>query len=432
MLFDVDVPSPDTVEALAQALRADRDHVIVQQTRGSGDAAGAERRIGRLIEELPFPAYVAVVDTPSDVDAGVDSSRYLATALSRRIGEPGLYVVSADSTPTGIRIVGTGWDETLFQLQVRTDAGAVESGSGDPLLAPALDAEVAVQTALAATPITDGSVPDTVSLSDATVDELVQRERDLEPYERPDADLEGPLEPWSIGKRWMVGTTVGGILLAVFLQSLWGWPGWRRKKSDKESGKQPGKQPGKKTEKRHGEPPRLESPRREPPDLATARRQANDAVTALAEELADAPAGPTADRAALAREVAEPLLESDDPLDLVGAQALARAGRREVAIAGGGRRKPFRCCFFDPRHAEATTTAEWQFGDSEVEVPVCRPCLRALAGGRAPEALVVRRLGRVRPYYEGDSVWARTGFGSLSGDVAAFAEQVMADRRRSR
>ncbi len=35
-------------------------------------------------------------------------------------------------------------------------------------------------------------------------------------------------------------------------------------------------------------------------------------------------------------------------------------------------------------------------------------------------------------YYEGDSVWARTGFGSLTEDLGDLVRQVNAERGRSR
>ena len=110
---------------------------------------------------------------------------------------------------------------------------------------------------------------------------------------------------------------------------------------------------------------------------------------------------------------------------------VARAGRRELAIALGQARTSYRVCFFDPTHTTATRTAEWRFGDSEVEVPVCRACQKAVDAGRAPEALTVRRGGRMRAYYEGDTVWARTGYGSLTTDLADLATRVTDDRRRS-
>ncbi|MGB0102211.1 MAG: hypothetical protein WBP61_18170 [Nocardioides sp.] len=412
-MISVDVPYPDTVQELAEALAEDR--VIVQETRGSGDAAGAMERISRLVEQLPFEAYVAVIDAPPDVDAGYGASEYLATALSRRIGQPGLYVVSADGTHARARLVGTDWDETIFTLQESTNREAVDLRSGQSTLVPAVDAELAVRTALAGpTEDLDGDDRpdyDEPTLSDAVVDELADRRVDLQPYERPGRS-DDPPEPWSPGKRWMVGVSVGAGLLLVLWQSIWGWPGWRRPRTD--------------------DPSALPTEPFGVPDIEQVRAQAEDELTALAEALPSGPQGDRLDRAVLAREVAEPLLRSDDVLDVVGALVLARGGRRELSMAPGRARRPSPVCFFDPRHVAATRTAEWRFGDSEVEVPVCPACQRAVARGHEPDSLLVRRGGRLRPYYEGDTVWARTAFGGLSTDLGHLASEVSAARRGSR
>lgn len=412
-MISVDLPYPETVDELVRALQ--REPVLVHETLGGGDTAGALDRISRLVSELPFATYVAVIDAPPDVDAGIDSSRFLATALSRRIGEPGLYVVSASGSPTGVRMVGTGWDETLFSLQSNTDSKAVEAASGSVVLAPTVDVEAVLQTALSAPPQSEGSDYEDVSLPDTVVDDLAERERDLQPYERPSlSDLDDPPEPWSTGKRWMVGVAVGAGILAVLLQSLVGWPGWRRKR---------GERPVTRT---------VAAGTPAPPDIEALRAEAGTQLTALTETLPTAPAGDRHDRAALAREVAEPLLDSGDVLDVMGALVLARAGRRELAIARRRATAPYDVCFFDPRHATATQVAEWRFGDSAVEVPVCRACRKAVSSGREPETLKVRRHGRLQPYYEGDSVWAQTGFGSLTADLADLASRVAAARGRSR
>lgn len=401
----MDVPYPDTVDALEDALR--QQHVIVQETQGSGDTDGAYDRISRLVERLPFAAYVALVDAPDDVDAGIGAGRFLATALSRRIGEPGLYVVETPNAVMGVRMVGTDWDETLFSLQSSTDRDAVTRASGDAILAPSVEVESVLQTALGPAQ-SDGDDYDEVSLPESVVEELGERDRSLEPYERPGLEDDDPPEPWGTGKRWMVGTAVGAGLLAVLLQSLWGWPGWRRRKGDRPTA--PASTPA-------------------VPAIEQRREEATAQLTALAESLPAVPVGERLDRATLAREAAEPLLRSDDLLDVTGALVLARSGRREVAIALGRARAPYRVCFFDPDHATGSQQAAWRFGDTDVEVPVCRSCRKAIAAGRTPETLRVPHRGRLRPYYEGDSVWAETGFGSLTSDLGDLASRVTGARR---
>ena len=168
------------------------------------------------------------------------------------------------------------------------------------------------------------------------------------------------------------------------------------------------------------------------PDIETVRAEADTELTALAEALASPGSGIHFEQAMLAREVAEPLLSSRDVLDVVGALVLARTGRRELARAAGTGRKPYRVCFFDPRHEPGTHIVQWRYGDAEVEVPVCGRCRRAVDRGRAPEALVVPHRGEMQPYYEGDSVWARTGFGSLTEDLGDLTRLISADRGGSR
>lgn len=406
-----DVPYPDTVEQLERALR--EQPVIVHETMGGGDTAEALERIGRLVSELPFRAYVAVVETPDDVDAGIEAGRYLATALSRRIGEPGLYVVDGPDSVLGVRMVGTGWDETIFSLQTSTNQEAVGRSAGTTVLSPTVDVETVLETALASPPQPSGSEYDEVTLADEVIEDLAERDRSLQPYERPGLDDEdAPPEPWSTGKRWMVGTSVAIVTLLVLLQTLRGWPGWRRRRPE-----------GSGTRSAPGRPATS--------DVDALRADATAQLTALAETLPVAPQGDLHERAALAREVAEHLLDSDDLLDVAGALVLARGGRRELAIALGRARTPYRVCFFDPpRHPTASQTVEWRFGDSVVQVPVCRTCRRDIKADRVPETLTVRRVGGSRPYYETDTVWARTGFGSLSTDLAELARQVAAERQR--
>ncbi|NPC95697.1 hypothetical protein [Nocardioides sp. zg-DK7169] len=409
-MISADVPYPDTVEALAEALR--EDQVIVHETLGGGDTAGALDRITRLVEQVPFRTYVAIIESPPEVDAGIDSGRYLATALSRRVGEPGLYVVATREAVTGFRVVGTEWDETYFALQADIDRRAVTDGAGVSILAPTVEVETILRTALAEPAGPDDERPwQEPTLDDETVEELVAREHALPDYESPawSEEYARPAPPvdWHPTQRWMVGSLVAGLLLAVLLQSMRGWPGWRR----------------------------LLAPVREvpapvvlPPDLAEVREEADAGLTDLAEALVGAPAGPGQVQAALARETAEPLLRSEDVRDVVGALVLVHAGRHAL-LSADPYADSYRPCFVNPLHGAAEQVAQWRFGDAEIEVPVCAACHRAFVGEQPPTALMVGHGGRLRPYYEEDSVWARTGYGSLTTDLADLARQVAGERR---
>ncbi len=102
--------------------------------------------------------------------------------------------------------------------------------------------------------------------------------------------------------------------------------------------------------------------------------------------------------------------EARSPVDHIGALLLAQ---HAAALLEG--RDPQRRCFFDPRHRRAVTDTRWRLGDEETEVPSCRRCERALKAGRMPDTLG----DRGKPYFERDSVWARTGFGTIDDELAA-------------
>ena len=164
--------------------------------------------------------------------------------------------------------------------------------------------------------------------------------------------------------------------------------------------------------------------RRQPPPAAPAapaagapaldpralRDQARAKLAAVSGALASADAPPAAAFDAYA--AASKLLEDadeDDSLGHLGALELAR--RADAALRG----RPHTPCFFDPCHGAAKTRTRWRLGGEEADIPACRSCARRVAKGRPPLALQ----DGGRPYFERDTLWARTGFGALDDDVAA-------------
>lgn len=109
-------------------------------------------------------------------------------------------------------------------------------------------------------------------------------------------------------------------------------------------------------------------------------------------------------------------LTPDAPtVDLVGVLVLVDRARRLLARAAAldaGRRPPAPepLCTFHPLHGRAASTVDWR---PDLRVPACAACAADLQAGRTPDAL---RDGD-RPYFEADTVWARTGFGALSDDL---------------
>lgn len=145
-----------------------------------------------------------------------------------------------------------------------------------------------------------------------------------------------------------------------------------------------------------------------PLDPDALRHQAREELTRLSGALAAAGSPPPAafDLYAAASKALE---DERRPVDLVAAVALARSG--DAALAG----RPTAPCFFDPRHGTGTERTRWRLGREEAVLPACRACAKAVRRGRAPAALQ----DRGRPYFEQDTLWARTGFGAVDDALPA-------------
>jgi hypothetical protein len=146
-------------------------------------------------------------------------------------------------------------------------------------------------------------------------------------------------------------------------------------------------------------------------DRAATERDARRELASLSAALAaaDHPPEPAFDCYAAASKV---LGESrPQPVDLLGAWALLRHGH--ALIDGTPARQP--ACFFDPRHARDTQTTRWRVHGEDITLPACADCARAVRRGRGPRAA----LDQGEPYYERDTIWARTGFGTLDDGLAA-------------
>lgn len=102
--------------------------------------------------------------------------------------------------------------------------------------------------------------------------------------------------------------------------------------------------------------------------------------------------------------------------DLAGALVLVEDGSRALAAAGAletGERPPVASppCFFDPRHPGRTAPVAWQRG---LRITACPACTADLRARRPPTALQ----DEGRPWFEADSLWARTGYGAFEPDLA--------------
>jgi hypothetical protein len=138
-----------------------------------------------------------------------------------------------------------------------------------------------------------------------------------------------------------------------------------------------------------------------------------------------------------ARRVAEHLGEGS-LADVVGVLVLLDLAEDGLAAAGKGRRwsgaDRRRHCYANPLHGTGTTDTDWrQLGATRsVRVPLCGGCVKAVRGRTRLAALQVEHEGRSVPYYEvpaEESVWAATGFGSLSDDLV---ERILRGERSGR
>jgi hypothetical protein len=419
-----------TIDQIAESLR--HDHVLVQEVIGSGDAQGTHDRLSRIIERLErdqgVTAYVALVMQPRDVDAGADSARYLTQALHTRLKQPGIYVVETTRSAMSVQTFGLPQvDDTVLDLLADANDDSVrqqvsddyESVGDSPYLVPGVTAETALLTATHPLELdiaqydaqADVSYPPTLTRTE--LDGLAERQLALSP---PEPDDEHESEPLSTGARWMVGSAAGVSVLLVVQQTLLGWPGWRRRRARPTSGR-----------------PTSTITGPTPATLRKARARARAELNRLSIALGTAdPGRPGQDpalveAAAEAREAAERYVDSERLEEVAGAYSLAVTGRSDLARAADPTAPDRRLCFFDPLHGGASRTTSSALGDAQVGVPVCRHCARSVAAGRRPAALMVP--GRVgpKPYYETDSVWARTGFGSIVDD---YARQVLRERQR--
>ncbi len=99
--------------------------------------------------------------------------------------------------------------------------------------------------------------------------------------------------------------------------------------------------------------------------------------------------------------------------DLAGVIVLVHQGR------AGKDATPL--CYFDPRHGEGAIAVKWRAPgtrDSRT-VRVCAACAKAVRDRSAPDVL----LDDGRPYYEGATLWAETGYGQFGDLVGRIRDE---------
>jgi hypothetical protein len=413
---------PTDLDALAEALR--EDGVVIDRVMGSGEAQEGHDRIAAIVREVPFPVYVALVQQPDGLPGGssLDANDALAGLLNRRLGD-GLYVLDTTEGIHQVYSFGLGADPTRLSLgassnsdkldETMQEVGGYRIRTEGYIYPPAIaKAEAQVLAAedlldMAREPV---GTEYRATVSDADAEQVAERALRIQAVAdwRPGSERYVSVRTASTGFSALFGV-LSGLAIALLLgQTLRGWPRYGK--------------PG--TSERKARRSRKVAPAAAPPpDLDVERARARELVATLSKNLgrvdwAAVRDRDVADRALAARDAAEPLLESDDVADVVGAQVLARAGSNDLSRGRRGSGEVLQTCFFDPRHPEGGSRASWRLGDGEVEVPCCPACEADLATGRTPDLLRLPTRRGVRPYWERDDVWARTGFGATSDFLA--------------
>ena len=404
-----------SVEGLAAALR--EDPVVVQEIMGNGQRDAVDAALTELVDGADFPVYVALVQSPGGL-ADDRPEDELASLLHAEIGEDGLYVVSLnpDLGHVGWQTYGAGvpgkWD--IYGVNpppANGDWTSSAAGQAAELVASALnDAE----------PLADDQLAEY-----RTGDLWVDRGSTLS------EDISAPTE----GTYAVVATGLGVGVAIVAWFVLRALARWRElaPATPVVAGVPRGVTPG-------TAPPTRPAPtvpdvrRRAEKELADLDRALLRRSVAVSPALADPAAEQRLDGS---RTAARTLLDAGDErdadlLESLGALVLVRTARRALEDPEA----PYRPCFFNPWHGEGTTRVAAPVGTGDqVDLPACQRCRRAQsqpAQSRSElnDPLVVRgRLRRLRPYWEGDDVWARTGFGAISDDLW---RTVLEDRRAAR
>lgn len=349
-------PGDSRAVQLTRELRRDPVYVSPSLSRVVTPEQIAELR--RQVAAMPYPTFVAIVPSFPE-EPGNRLFGDLITILRERLGRDGLYVIHD----------GSGYQLAAEAFGVRTRGEINRVGS----------------LALDAVPTRDGPIP-RVRFA---LDHLASgRQAEYSVAAKREADDRLPL---------LVLASGGVVGLVVPLGIAAALPSSRRRRADARA---------RRARLRNAQP--WPDPAILSPDPDEMRRKAQDAVAELSRAVDAAPSPP--DEALRAYEAASQVLSRTDalPVDHVGVVVLANRGQGALK---GAIPPP---CFFDPRHGDGLRASRWRRDNEDVAIPVCATCAKALAGDLTPLSLG----DRDRPYWEQDTVWARTGFGAIDDRIA--------------
>lgn len=380
-----------TVEEIAAQL--EQHPVLVEEIMGNGNTEALRDALSQKAAQSPVPVHVVLTKAPRQLTTD-NTAEELLSLLHAETGKDGVWVVSTpDVGHTDIavygNVAGVAEPELHLSSAVSQAMGEVRKETFDTcdcFTTPAVEAGLVLDVLAEGIPEEYGENP----ITDDQVESYLtstwyQHDTQTAVYDR--AEMPTP------GLNAMLATVVVMVVAVVsyrLVQAVGGAPAAR---------------PGKSADR-----PAVPAPDPEV-ELQRWRKRAATEVSRLGTTLERAAAdAPRRDVASACHERAEPRVDSDDLLEVVGALVLARTGRHALRTTTG----QYVCCYVDPRHNEADTEAPLGGG---LRVPVCRKCAVAIERGSGLAPLSEEtRFGRHRAYYEGRSVWANSGFGALGGE----------------
>ena len=374
---------------IARGLR--QSPLVVDPALAEAVPAAQRRAVLRAIDAAPYPVWAVLVPiTPGDRYGG-DASRLL-DVVHGRLGRDGVYVTVDDRVLTHAAF---GIDGEQPDLNQASTVGNFESRDYDE---PQI---IKVRRFVAAL-----SAPDLAARYARTEKRLREQS---ERFSRPppataadeDADGDGGGNGWTVP----VGILTGLAAAAVAVRLV------RRRRHARPA---PPDEPliGARVFA-HAHTAQADELREQVEERLVAFADRIDRTGTPENEAAQERQQHALDAYAAARRV---LASRPEMVDLVGALVLVEDGAHALAAAEAleaGRPTPrvAPLCFFDPRHPGSTKPVDWK---GELTVPACGTCRGELRAGRPPDAL--RDDGR--PWFETDSLWARTGYGVFEPDLA--------------
>ncbi len=374
-------PHAATVDEMVEQLRA--DPVLVQPSMGMGDTRLAHEVLSQAVADAGVPVYVVLAEMPEELARMERPAEQVAVLFREALGD-GIYHVDflEGSSYTGAWGVP---DELDFRPAYIALRAAEQRASGEyPRPSALFEAVLVVQAA-----VTPGA-----ELPSSVVDEYASQPWAFLPERlKPIADARA--DRWVATLIVVTGVLVAGLIITAGIARA--KPLARGRSAAR--------------------PPAYEAvpdglDRRVHKRLGGVRRRRD----ALSGDELTSPAG---ERATSAIEAAERVIDTGDELDLVGADVLTRIADREIDRLHDPERRRYQPCFINPLHGEASDTV--RLDGSSIDAPVCSAC-----GRRQGAFLSTRkRMRGWEPYVDTSTVWARTGYGALVGDLT---EQVLADR----